>query len=117
LHHYLTALCSKAEGKNQIIMGLTIQTNDQVVANIDVTSLSIDDSGNVTVNYQKVLVDNTDGSQENDGAPQTLTLQPADAQNLLDAIEPVLTPLVSGAPAGTSGSSTTSTSTTTTQGS
>ena len=97
-------------------MGLTIQTNDQVVANIDVTSLSIDDSGNVTVNYQKVLVDNTDGTQENDGAPQTLTLQPADAQNLLDAIEPVLTPLVSGTTAGTS-STTTSTGTADTQGS
>ncbi len=82
-------------------MGLTIQTQDQTHAEIDVTGLTIDDSGNVTVNYQKVLVDDTDGSREPDGTAQTLTLQPADAQTLLTAIEPVLTPILSSAPAAT----------------
>jgi hypothetical protein len=88
-------------------MGLTIQTQDQTHAEIDVTGLTIDDSGNVTVNYQKVLVDDTDGSREPDGTAQTLKLQPADAQTLLTAIEPVLTPIVNSAPAGTNTTGTT----------
>jgi hypothetical protein len=75
-------------------MGLTIQSPDKTHAEIDVTGLTIDASGNVVVNYQKVLVDDTDGSREDDGAAATLTLQPSDAQNLLAAIEPVLTPIL-----------------------
>jgi hypothetical protein len=79
-------------------MGLQIKTNDTVEADIDVQSLSIDANGNVTVIYQKVLKDTTDNTTTNDGDPVTIQLEAADASNVLAAIAPVLTPIVTAEP-------------------
>lgn len=90
--------------------GITIKTQDVVEADIAVNSLNIDNNGNVTLNYQKTLVDDTDNTFQPDGNAINLTIANTDAnaQAILTALTPLITSIVSTPPASSSPDSTSS---------
>ena len=66
-----------------------IKLNDQVEADINY-SLSKDAAGKVTGSLQKVLVDTTTGTQENDGDPQDLNPTDDEEAQINAALDAVL---------------------------
>ena len=79
--------------------GLKIKTADVCEADINIQSLSIDKDGKVTLSYQKTLVDTNDNTFQPDGDVVVTVLAEEDAAGVLAALSPVLTPLVTTAPA------------------
>ena len=75
---------------------MKIQSTDKAHVEVQVVvSLGID--GKVTATGQKILVNDTDGSQSNDGDPFDITLTDADQTNVNDALEAALTDAVTNA--------------------
>lgn len=63
-----------------------VKLPDVVEADAVLQSIAADDNGNLQVTYQKVLVDDTDGSQENDGTPVTFQLSDSGTQSLMGIV-------------------------------
>lgn len=63
-----------------------VKLPDVVEADAVLQTITADNNGNLQVTYQKVLIDDTDGSQENDGNPATFQLSDDGTQNLMAII-------------------------------
>ncbi len=63
-----------------------VKLPDVVEADAVLQTITADANGNLQTTYQKVLVDDTDGSQENDGNPVTFQLSDEGTQNLMAII-------------------------------
>jgi hypothetical protein len=60
-----------------------VKLPDVVEADAVLQTITADANGNLQTTYQKVLIDDTDGSQENDGNPVTFQLSDEGTQNLM----------------------------------
>jgi hypothetical protein len=63
-----------------------VKLPDVVEADAVLQTITADANGNLQTTYQKVLVDDTDGSQENDGDPVTFQLSDEGTENLMAII-------------------------------
>jgi hypothetical protein len=59
---------------------------DVVEAQAALNNMSIDADGNVKIQLQKVLVDDTTGESENDGDPVDVELTATEEQSIIDAL-------------------------------
>ena len=87
-----------------------VKLPDVTEADAVLQTLTADDNGNLQATYQKVLVDDTDGSQENDGNPVTFQLSDAGTQSLMEIIAGEIADNDDAANSSSSGSGNTSVS-------
>lgn len=62
--------------------------------------VSVTQDGEVAAGYQKVLVDTDKNEEVNDGEPKVLTLTDAQKQQIIDALNPVMSEIITANEAG-----------------